>query len=168
MLAIKLVLADRDRVQTYVFDEVDAGIGGVTADTVGLALAEVALHRQVLCITHLPGIAAFADHHFRVAKSDLQGRTHATIVELSDKERTEELARMIGGAKVTKTTRAAAAELLAGAKKRRRNAGAKKRRRKLKPKPKPKSKPKSKPKAKPKSKPKAKPKAKAKAKSPSE
>jgi len=119
MLAIKLVLADRDRVQTYVFDEVDAGIGGVTADTVGLALAEVALHRQVLCITHLPGIAAFADHHFRVAKTDREGRTHATITELSEKERTEELARMIGGAKVTKATRAAAAELIAGAKKRR-------------------------------------------------
>lgn len=119
MLAIKLVLADRDRVQTYVFDEVDAGIGGVTADTVGLALAEVARHRQVLCITHLPGIAAFADHHFQVSKSDRDGRTHATITELSAKKRTEELARMIGGAKVTKATRAAAAELLAGAKKRR-------------------------------------------------
>lgn len=119
MLAIKLVLADRDQVQTYVFDEVDAGIGGVTADTVGLALAEVARHRQVLCITHLPGIAAFADHHFRVTKSDRGGRTHATITALPDEERTEELARMIGGAKVTKVTRAAAAELLASAKKRR-------------------------------------------------
>ncbi len=118
MLAIKLVLADRDRVQTYVFDEVDAGIGGVTADTVGLALAEVARHRQVLCITHLPGIAAFADHHYRVAKSDRKGRTHASISALSDTERTEELARMIGGAKVTKATRAAAAELLVGAGKR--------------------------------------------------
>lgn len=119
MLAIKLVLADRDRVQTYVFDEVDAGMGGVTADTVGLALAEVARHRQVLCITHLPGIAAFADHHLRVAKTDREGRTQASITPLSEKERTEELARMIGGARVTKATRAAAAELLASALKRR-------------------------------------------------
>jgi DNA repair protein RecN (Recombination protein N) len=118
MLAIKLVLADRDRVQTYVFDEVDAGIGGVTADTIGLALAEVARHRQVLCITHLPGIAAFADHHFRVAKSDVKGRTRADITTLSPDERTVELARMIGGARVTKATRAAAAELLANARKR--------------------------------------------------
>ncbi len=118
MLAIKLVLAHRDRVQTYVFDEVDAGIGGVTADTVGQALAEVARHRQVICITHLPGIAAFGDHHLRVSKSSAGGRTRASIHALSDSERIEELARMMGGARVTRATRTAAAELLAEAKKR--------------------------------------------------
>ncbi|MFH2009728.1 MAG: DNA repair protein RecN [bacterium] len=118
MLAIKLVLADRDRVQTYVFDEVDAGIGGVTADTVGFALAKVARHRQVICITHLPAIAAFADQHFRVTKRSQGGRTRASIARLSEPERTEELARMLGGARLTKATRAAAAELLTTAAKR--------------------------------------------------
>jgi DNA repair protein RecN (Recombination protein N) len=115
MLALKLVLAERDPVDTYVFDEVDAGIGGVTADTVGRALADVAKHHQVLCITHLPQIAAYADRHFRVAKVEQGGRTVATFSTLVENEQVEEVARMLGGAKVTKTTRAAAAELVATA-----------------------------------------------------
>ncbi len=112
MLALKLVLADRDEVVTYVFDEVDAGIGGATADAVGLALAEVARHRQVVCITHLPAIAAFADQHFRVTKRQEGGRTLAELSELPPKDRVEEVARMLGGARVTKKSRSAAAELI--------------------------------------------------------
>lgn len=112
MLALKLVLADRDQVVTYVFDEVDAGIGGATADAVGLALAEVSRHRQVLCITHLAAIAAFADHHLQVGKHTRGGRTVTEILPLAGRARVEELARMLGGAKVTPKTRSAAEDLL--------------------------------------------------------
>lgn len=119
MLALKLVLADRDSVVTYVFDEVDAGIGGATADAVGLALAEVARHRQVICITHLASIAAYADRHLRVDKRQRTGRTLASLSVLSDEGRIEEVARMLGGAEVTAAQRKAAAELIEAAQARR-------------------------------------------------
>src|SRR5262249_18998956 len=75
MLALKLATAQKDAVATYVFDEVDAGVGGGVAETVGRLVREVARHRQVLCITHLPQIAAFADVHLRVEKKDAGSRT---------------------------------------------------------------------------------------------
>lgn len=123
MLALKLVMAERDAVVTYVFDEVDAGIGGATADAVGLALAEVARHRQVLCITHLPAIAAFADTHLRVDKGQRGGRTTARIVPLGEDERVQEVATMLGGRRVSKLQRQAAAELIRAARARRVAAG---------------------------------------------
>ena len=95
-----------------VFDEVDAGIGGRTAQRVGQVLAELAEHHQVLCITHLPQIAAFADVHFRVEKREKAGRVCATVERLDDQERIEEIARMAGGEKVTASTRRHARELL--------------------------------------------------------
>ena len=96
-----------------VFDEVDAGVGGRAADQVGRALAELAAHHQVLCITHLPQIAAFARVHFRVEKREQGGRTLARVHRVAGRERVEEIARMAGGERVGEATRRHARELLA-------------------------------------------------------
>ncbi len=112
MLAVKRVIAAGDPVGTYVFDEVDTGIGGPTAEAVGRKLKQVSRDRQAVCITHLPQIAALGDHHLVVSKSVEADRTRSAVTTLSSDERVEELARMLGGAKVTKTTRAHARELL--------------------------------------------------------
>ena len=97
MLALKHILASADRTPTLVFDEVDAGVGGRMAEVVGRKLWKVSGERQVLCITHLPQIAAFADVHLRVEKEMRKGRTEARLVLLSKDDRIEELARMLGG-----------------------------------------------------------------------
>ena len=112
MLAVKRVIAAGDPVGTYVFDEVDSGIGGPTAEAVGRKLQLVSRDRQAVCITHLPQIAALGDHHLVVRKSVEGERTRSSVEALSAKARVEELARMLGGATVTKTTRAHARELL--------------------------------------------------------
>lgn len=112
-LAIKNVLRRADRNMVIVFDEVDAGIGGATAERVGRVLAELATEHQVLCITHLPQIAAFADRHFVVRKEARRGRTRTHVAEVRDDERIDELARMAGGENVTDATRAHARSLLA-------------------------------------------------------
>ena len=112
MLAIKTVLSDVDRVPTLIFDEVDIGIGGKTARMVGDRLKIVSRRRQVLCITHLPQIASLADSHYNIRKSARKGRTSITVSPLGGSERVEEIARMLGGRKVTPTTRRHAAEML--------------------------------------------------------
>jgi DNA repair protein RecN (Recombination protein N) len=112
LLAFKCVLEGQDSIATYVFDEVDAGVGGRAADTVGEKLVVVAERHQVLCITHLPQIARRADHHYRVTKVLGEARTDVEVERLDDEERVEELARMLGGTRVTDTTRDAAEELL--------------------------------------------------------
>lgn len=112
-------------VATYVFDEVDAGVGGAVAIAIGQRLRAAAAGSQVLCITHLPQVAAFADAHFRVEKQVRAGRTTARVVRLDEAARVEELARMLGGAAVTESARAHARQLLAEA---RRSAGARRRR----------------------------------------
>ncbi len=112
MLAIKRVLAGLRPAGLYVFDEVDAGVGGAVAEVIGRKLRAVARHHQVLCITHLPQIAVFADAHFQVTKDVVNGRTKSAIRRLGDDERLEEIARMLGGLKITQRTRAAAAEML--------------------------------------------------------
>ena len=112
LLALKRVLAGKGPAGTYVFDEVDAGVGGAVAEVIGRAIADVARHRQVVCITHLPQIAALADAHFVVDKSEARGRTHAKIRRLAPAERVDEIARMIGGIKVGDAARRAAEELL--------------------------------------------------------
>jgi DNA repair protein RecN (Recombination protein N) len=112
LLALKRVLASEGPAGTYVFDEVDAGVGGAIAEVIGRAIADIARHRQVLCITHLPQIAALADAHFVVDKSETRGRTHTTVRRLAPPERIDEIARMIGGIKVGEAARHAAAELL--------------------------------------------------------
>jgi DNA repair protein RecN (Recombination protein N) len=112
MLAIKSLMAERDRVAVLVFDEVDQGIGGATGEEVGRMLRAIAGRRQVLCITHLPLIAAHGVRHFEVLKSSARGRTTTQIRPLSGKEREEEIARLLAGARVTETTRKQARELL--------------------------------------------------------
>jgi DNA repair protein RecN (Recombination protein N) len=112
LLAIKSAVREADTGMVLVFDEVDAGIGGRTADCVGRSLAELAGRHQVLCITHLPQIAAYAAAHFRVEKSDQKTSPFARIVEVKGRERVEEIARMAGGEEVGEATRRHAHELL--------------------------------------------------------
>lgn len=112
LLAIKRVLAGLRPAGLYVFDEVDAGVGGAVAEVIGQKLHDVARHHQVLVITHLPQIAVFADAHYRAAKEIAGDRTVSTLLRLSEAARLDEVARMLGGIKVTKSTKAAAAELL--------------------------------------------------------
>ncbi len=112
LLALKRVLADQGPAGMYVFDEVDAGVGGAIAEVIGRSIAEIARHRQVLCITHLAQIAALADAQFVVGKGETKGRTVTSLRRLSDGERVDEIARMIGGVKVGDAARRAAAELL--------------------------------------------------------
>jgi DNA repair protein RecN (Recombination protein N) len=114
MLALKRILSRADQVATYVFDEVDAGIGGAVADVVGRQIRAVADDKQVVCITHLPQIAAHAVAHFRVEKQERDGRVATIVRRLSTSERKEEIARMLGG-KVTAKARAHAEELLRAA-----------------------------------------------------
>jgi DNA repair protein RecN (Recombination protein N) len=112
MLALEVVLADRTTVRTLVFDEVDAGIGGKAAVEVGRRLARLAEHAQVLAVTHLPQVAAFADHHFRVLKDDDGHITSSTVVRLDADARVDELARMLAGQEDSASAQAHARELL--------------------------------------------------------
>src|SRR5256885_10649147 len=90
-------MAESDPVDAYLFDEVDAGIGGATADAVGRALSSVARRRQVICITHLPQIAVFAQRHLTVEKEVVKGRTHSKVAQVDGDERVRELARLLSG-----------------------------------------------------------------------
>jgi DNA repair protein RecN (Recombination protein N) len=112
MLALKKVLADVDRIPTLIFDEVDIGVSGRIADAVGDKLKELSKRHQVICITHLPQIAAKADTHIRVDKVLQDGKTKVTIEELRGKDREEEIARLIAGKKVTESARRHARALL--------------------------------------------------------
>ncbi len=112
-LAIQVVLAEVGRVPTLIFDEVDVGIGGAVAVTVGRMLRELGLRRQVLCVTHLPQVAACADEHYRVTKIGKGDAVASELARLSAGARVEELARMLGGHEITAKTRAHAGELLA-------------------------------------------------------
>src|SRR5262249_57677298 len=102
MLGLKTVVASGDDGATLIFDEVDAGIGGRVAEVVGRKLRELGTRRQVLSVTHLPVIAAFAQHHVVVAKRVVRGRTVSSASALSDADRGTEMARMLGGAGVTR------------------------------------------------------------------
>jgi DNA repair protein RecN (Recombination protein N) len=112
MLSIKSILADIDEIPILVFDEIDVGIGGRTAEAVGRRLRSVSEGRQVLCITHLPQIAAYGDVHYQVDKREDGGRTRTVISRLDGEERIEEIARMLGGEEITDLTRRAANQLL--------------------------------------------------------
>jgi DNA repair protein RecN (Recombination protein N) len=117
MLALKNLLAEGDSVGTLVFDEVDSGVSGQAAQRVARKLCEVSRRKQVLCVTHLPQIAAFADSHFHVEKAVEGGRTVTRVTKLTRAERIEELARITAGASVTDAARKAAEELLTTAEK---------------------------------------------------
>ena len=114
MLAFKQIHPESD-VPTLVFDEVDTGIGGATSALVGEKLKRVAGRQQVLCITHLPQVAAYADHHYRVEKRVESGRTVSSVSPLKHEERIAEMARMLGGIKITETTLDHAREMIENA-----------------------------------------------------
>ncbi|MFQ5802873.1 MAG: DNA repair protein RecN [Candidatus Methylomirabilales bacterium] len=115
MLALKNILASVDETPTLIFDEVDAGIGGRMAEVVGRKLWGVSRERQVICITHLPQIAAYADVHLRVEKGVISGRTEARLMPLCREAKVEELSRMLGGSETSATAIKHARELLQGA-----------------------------------------------------
>ena len=112
MLALKNVLAEGDQIGTLVFDEVDTGVSGRAAQKVAEKMAQVARGKQVLCVTHLPQIAAMADTHFSVQKGEREGRTYTRLERLDRSQRREELARLIGGASITPSQLESAEELL--------------------------------------------------------
>jgi len=115
MLALKGILAQTDGTSVLVFDEIDANVGGRLGSVIGLKLRELARHHQVICITHLPQIACFADRHLTVRKTVKGGQTETSVRLVKGTERIEELAEMIGGQRVSDVTRAQATELLEGA-----------------------------------------------------
>jgi DNA repair protein RecN (Recombination protein N) len=115
MLAVKQALARTDEVLTYVFDEIDAGVGGGTAEVIGRKLKRLSADRQVIVITHLPQVAAFADAHIRVTKTATRGKTRVEIERLDDAERPAEIARMLAGAAPSPQASAHAAEMLRNA-----------------------------------------------------
>ncbi len=111
-LALSVIASRAARVPTLIFDEVDSGIGGAVAEVVGNLLRELGVRHQVLCVTHLPQVAARAQQHFQVCKQNVKGKTQSSIALLPPPERIEEVARMLGGIKITSTTREHAKELL--------------------------------------------------------
>ena len=112
MLAMKNVLAQQDQVATLIFDEVDTGVSGRAAQKVAEKLRSVARSKQVLCVTHLPQLAALADTHLLISKEERQGRTYTTVTPLDVEGRKQELARIIGGTNITETTLKSAEEML--------------------------------------------------------
>jgi DNA repair protein RecN (Recombination protein N) len=112
MLSIKVLCGNEETDRTLVFDEVDTGIGGRVAEAVGKRLLDISKENQVLCVTHLPQIAAFARHHFNVHKEIVGSRTETIVKPLSEAERVQELSRMLGGKTITQTTRRHALEML--------------------------------------------------------
>ena len=112
MLAMKNVMAEQDSVPTLIFDEVDAGVSGRAAQKVAVKLRSVSANKQVLCVTHLPQIAAMADTHLLISKAAREGRTYTSVTPLDKEGRISEIARIIGGAVITDTTRKSAEEML--------------------------------------------------------
>lgn len=116
MLAVKSALSERGNpTATSIFDEVDSGIGGRVADVVGKKLKKVSRNKQVICITHLPQVAVYGDAHIRIAKGVKKGRTVTSLSTLKDAERVDEIARMLGGEKITEATIAHASEMFRSA-----------------------------------------------------
>ena len=115
MLAMKNVFAEKDPVSTMIFDEIDTGVSGIAAQRVGEKLYSVSRGKQVMCVTHLPQIAAMADSHFVISKEERQGRTFTQVRALDTEGRKRELARLHGGDNITPTTLASAQEQLAAA-----------------------------------------------------
>ena len=112
MLVLKVILAEADQIPAMVFDEIDTGIGGRTAQAVAEKLLLLGETHQVICVTHLPQIASLAHHHYYIEKKTHEERTKIKVRALDQEERVEELARMLGGAEVTTTTREHAREML--------------------------------------------------------
>ena len=118
MLAFKKIIGDYDGIPTMIFDEIDAGISGVAATVVGRKMREISQNHQIICITHLPQIAAFGDHHFRIQKTSDETSTYTSVAALDEEETIAELARLLGGETITQTTLASARELLESSRRR--------------------------------------------------
>lgn len=114
MLAFKNIISSYDMIPTLIFDEIDNGISGITASIVGKKLREISREHQILCITHLPQIAACGDHHYRIYKESDDETTFTTVDRLSEDEKVSEIARLLGGTNITETTLQSARELIAG------------------------------------------------------
>ena len=112
MLAMKNVFAEKDPIATQIFDEIDTGVSGIAAQRVGEKLYTVSKGKQVMCVTHLPQIAAMADSHYLISKEEQEGRTFTHVLQLDREGRRRELARLHGGENVTATTLASAEEQL--------------------------------------------------------
>jgi DNA repair protein RecN (Recombination protein N) len=112
MLALKSVGRDSEGSRTLIFDEIDSGIGGRTAEFVARKLRSLSRSHQVICITHLPQIASYATHHFRIEKKVSNNRTFTVVHKLTDQERTEEIARLLAGSHITPATLKTAHEML--------------------------------------------------------
>ena len=112
-LAVQVIASDGSTIPTMVFDEVDSGVGGRVAEIVGHRLRDLGRIRQVFCVTHLPQVASLGNHHYRIMKMSDGKSTRTNITRLSNDERVEEIARMLGGVEITKRTRDHAAEMLA-------------------------------------------------------
>lgn len=117
MLALKGILAEKDEERLMVFDEIDEGVSGIAAQKVGEKLAKLARTRQIICVTHLPQIAVMADRHFLIEKTESGGRTYTKIIKLDTAGRTDEIARMHGGANISEVTRKSALEQIQSASK---------------------------------------------------
>jgi DNA repair protein RecN (Recombination protein N) len=115
-LAIQVITARSVRVPSLIFDEVDVGVGGAIAELVGQQLRALGGSHQVLCVTHLPQVAALAHHHLKVSKQTRGGQTNTVITPLAETARCEEIARMLGGMEITRQTRAHAREMVEKAK----------------------------------------------------
>lgn len=113
MLAFKNIISSYDMIPTLIFDEIDNGISGITASIVGKKLKEISRERQILCITHLPQIAACGDYNYRIFKESNDEKTFTTVEKLSDEEKVPEIARLLGGTNITDTTLKSACELIA-------------------------------------------------------
>ena len=116
MLAFKKIIGDYDEIPTMIFDEIDSGISGIAASVVGHKLSEIAETHQIICITHLPQIAAFGKHNYKISKSSDDSMTYTTVSQLSDDEKVQEIARLLGGANITETTLKSARELIESSK----------------------------------------------------
>ena len=116
MLAFKKIVGDYDEIPTMIFDEIDTGISGITASIVGKKLKQIAENHQILCITHLPQIAAFGDHNYKIYKESDDTNTYTNVIPLKKEEEVEEIARLLGGINITETTLQSARELIEASK----------------------------------------------------
>lgn len=112
MLAFKKIVGDYDDIPTMIFDEIDAGISGITASIVGRKLKQIAASHQIICITHLPQIAAFGAHNYKISKESDDNNTYTTVLHLGSDEKIQEIARLLGGMNITETTLQSAKELI--------------------------------------------------------
>jgi len=112
MLAIKTVLASNDKIPSLIFDEIDAGISGKAAQAVAEKLGQISANHQIICVTHLPQIASMADIHFYISKSIISNKTKTNVEELDFESEIREIARMLGGAKLTELTLKHAEEMI--------------------------------------------------------